>query len=156
MADISSLSIPSTSNTTKSASDYKNYLIAYRSFSNQKNKFAPKSTVKLDSQFSECLAADYFSFRKSAKKHFDGYRVVAGKKEYYEVKGTGFNNNRVSFNPVNQADHVIWIKATSTEVEIREINNAIYNSLPKVAKGKRASITLDAYLKKNQKVLSRV
>ena len=75
------------------------------------------------------LAADYFSFVRSTENDFDGYKMVGSKKEYFEVKGTGYDNNRVSFNPLNKADHVIWIKVTPTDVIIKEISTTIYNSL---------------------------
>jgi hypothetical protein len=138
MANILTLQIPSSSKTGKQPSDYLDYLVAYKLFSSAKYKFAPGSTETLDSQFSECLAADYFSFVRSTENDFDGYKMVGSKKEYFEVKGTGYDNNRVSFNPLNKADHVIWIKVTPTDVIIKEISTTIYNSLPSVLAGERA------------------
>ena len=119
MSHISSIPIPHTSKTNKAACDYCVYLNAYRTFSIAKQQFAPGSTVKVDSQFSEALAADLFGFDINHQGGFDGVDPNTG--DTYEVKGTGFCNNRVRFNPGVVPKHVIWIKVTKKEVIAKEI-----------------------------------
>jgi len=145
--DISTFTIPATSKTGKNGIDNKNYLVAYKTYTLGKRIFSPRSSTKVDSQFSERLAADGFGFDVDHSRNLDGLHPITN--ETYEVKGTGFSNNTAHFNPNNKADHVIWIKVTPTDVIIKEISTTIYNSLPSVLAGERASITLDAYLKSN-------
>ena len=143
MACILNLVIPAKSKTKKSASNYRDYLVAYRNFAKKKRIFAPNSNVKVDSQFSEKLAADYFSFDVNHSSNLDGVNPITG--QTYEVKATGFSNNRVRFNSQNIADHVIWIKVYKNKVVIREIDNAVYNSL----EPSNGFINLSSYLKTN-------
>ena len=127
MNDISTLKISSGSKTNKTASDYKEYLTAYRDYTKSKRRFSPGSTAKVDSQFSERLAADVFNFDIDHTKGLDGINLNT--KETYEVKASGFANNKVHFNKSNKADHVIWIKVRKDKIEIREIDIDIYNHL---------------------------
>lgn len=126
-SDISTITIPSGSNTGKTGTDYKNYLTAYSAFATSKVAFAPRSTVKVDSQFSERLAADLFGFDVDHSRGLDGINPSTNKT--YEVKGTGFSNDKARFDPKNRADHVIWIKVRNGSVEIREIDVDVYNHL---------------------------
>ena len=142
MASLLTLKIPTTSKTGKTISDYNDYLLAYRDFTNKKRIFAPSSTVKVASQFSERLAADYFSFDVNHSSYFDGVNPITG--DTYEVKGTGFSNNKVHFNSTNIADHVIWIKVCRNKIVIREINNAVYSALTSTG-----FINLSSYIKTN-------
>jgi len=127
MADISTFTTPSSSKTGKNGTDYKNYLIEYKNYTKNKRSFAPGSTVTVDSQFSERLAADLFGFDVDHSKGLDGINPSTNKT--YEVKGTGFSNNKARFDPNNRADHIIWIKVRNGLVEIREIDVDIYNHL---------------------------
>ncbi|MBU1144224.1 MAG: hypothetical protein KJ971_00005 [Firmicutes bacterium] len=127
MPDILAIVIPSSSKTGKNGIDYKNYLLAYKSFTLGKRIFAKVSSAKVDSQFSERLAADVFGFDVDHSTNLDGLDPIT--KETYEVKGTGFSNNTAHFNPNNQADHVIWVKVRNGSIEIREIDTDIYNHL---------------------------
>ena len=129
MSHISFMPIPQNSKTNKTAGDYCAYLNAYRTFSVAKQQFAPGSTVKVDSQFSEALAADLFGFDINHQGGFDGVDPNTG--DTYEVKGTGFHNNRVRFNSDVVPNHVIWIKVTKKEVIATEIKLGIYQSLQK-------------------------
>ena len=65
--------------------------------------------------------------------HIDHSRGVDGinpqTNETYEVKGSGYSNNKVRFNLNNRADHVIWVKIRRKSIEIREIDTDIYNHL---------------------------
>jgi len=49
IVDISNMRIHPNSKSGKTAQDYKNYLIAYREFTNKKRRFAHSSTEKVDS-----------------------------------------------------------------------------------------------------------
>lgn len=62
MQDISTFTIPATSKTGKNGIDNKNYLVAYKTYTLGKRIFSPRSSAKVDSQFSERLAADGFGF----------------------------------------------------------------------------------------------
>ncbi len=129
MPDITTISIPSTSKTGKNGVDYKNFLLAYKKFTMKTRAFSPGSTVAVPSQFSEKLAADIFGFDVDHSMKLDGLHPSTY--ETYEVKGSGYSNNKVRFNPDNQADHVIWIKVKNGKVEIREVDVDIYNCLDK-------------------------
>lgn len=129
MADISTIVIPSTSKTGKNALDYKNYLLAYKAYAISKRVFAPRSTAKVDSQFSERLAADIFGFDVDHSCNLDGIHPLTN--QTYEVKATGFANNIAHFNNSNKADHVIWIKVRNGSIEITEIDADIYNHIDK-------------------------
>lgn len=127
MENISKLVIPPGSKTGKKAEDYRDYLKAYREFAKDKQAFARQSSVKVDSQFSERLAADYFGFDVNHYNDLDGINPATS--ETYEVKATGFNNNKVRFNPSKKANHVIWIKVNRKSVIIREISGCVYSKL---------------------------
>jgi len=73
------------------------------------------------------LAADAFGFHINHKNGFDG--VDPHTNETYEIKGSGYSNNKVKFNVNNIADHVIWIKIRRKAIEIREVDTDIYNHL---------------------------
>lgn len=127
MSDITTITISSNSKTGKKGIDYKNFLLAYKEFTMKTRIFSPGSTVAVPSQFSEKLAADIFGFDVDHSLNLDGLHPITN--ETYEVKGSGYSNNKVRFNPNNQADHVIWIKVRNGKVEIREIDVNIYNCL---------------------------
>lgn len=127
MENISKLVIPPGSKTGKKAEDYRDYLKAYREFAKDKQTFARQSSVKVDSQFSERLAADCFGFDVDHSNYLDGINPAT--RETYEVKATGFNNNKVRFNPSKKANHVIWIKVNRKSVIIREISDCVYYEL---------------------------
>ena len=120
MAAISTIAIPTTSKTGKKPSEYKNYLQAYKAYTISKRPFSPGSTAKVDSQFSERLAADVFGFDVDHSRNLDGIHPLTN--ETYEVKATGFANNTAHFNSSNRADHVIWIKVRNGTIEITEID----------------------------------
>lgn len=96
MADISTLIIPASSKTGKVPLDYKNYLVSYKSFTMAKRKFVKRSCAEVDSQFSERLAADIFNFDVDHSSNLDGKGLISG--DTYEVKATGFSNNKAHFN----------------------------------------------------------
>lgn len=127
--NILTLIISVASKTGKSAIDYSNYLCSYKTFTLEKRKFAPRSSVRVDSQFSERLAADIYKFDVDHSLNLDGNNPNTN--ETYEVKATSFSNNRVRFNSEIKADHVIWIKVRQKIIEISEIDVDIYNHLDK-------------------------
>ena len=142
MENISKLVIPPGSKTGKKAKDYRDYLKAYRKFAKEKQAFAPKSNVKVDSQFSERLAADCFGFDVDHCKDLDGINPATN--ETYEVKATGFINNKVRFNPSKKANHVIWIKVNRESAIIREISGCVYSELDS-----NGFIDLDTFIKEH-------
>ena len=96
---------------------------AYDDFYHKRKAFCKgDSSPKLDSQFSENIAADYFDFNLDHKNGFDGHNF---KGQSCEVKGTGYKNTRVGFTQ-NQisADHIYWVKADEANrvVNIQEID----------------------------------
>lgn len=102
--------------------EYKEYMKAYDEFFNKKLSIFEGGSPRLDSQFSESIAADYFEFNLDHKDGFDGHNSNG---ESCEVKGTGYNNSRVKFT-VDQrsAQHIYWVKADGKNkaVEIQEID----------------------------------
>ena len=114
----------SSKKTRYSDSDYKEYMRPYDEFYEKRCKiFKSKGCPKLDSQFSENIAADKVGFKLDHKDGIDG---VDANKETYEVKGTGYTNTKVHFSK-NKADHVIWVKATPHKVFVYELDNSIYS-----------------------------
>ena len=105
---------------------YKDYMIAYDAFFKKRKAIFKRSCLKLDSQFSESLAADYVDFDLKHKDGFDGFD---SNNESYEVKGTGYTNNKVHFNVKYIADHVIWVKAEPKKVTIYEMDTGLYQNL---------------------------
>ena len=106
--------------------DYIEYMRAYDEFYEKRCKiFGPKGCPRLDSQFSENIAADKVGFKLKHKNGVDGIDV-SGKT--YEVKGTGYANTKVRFNSRNEADRVIWVKATQYKVFVYEVDNTIYSN----------------------------
>ena len=111
-----------------SDADYIEYMKAYDEFYKKRCKIlGKKGCPKLDSQFSENLAASKVGFKINHTLNLDG---VDDKGETYEVKGTGYSNTKVHFSNT-QADHVIWVKATPGVVYIYEIDNGVYGKLNK-------------------------
>ncbi|MDE7182494.1 MAG: hypothetical protein K2O41_05665 [Clostridia bacterium] len=105
-----------------SIEEYKEYMKAYDEFYHKRKAFSKRGSPKLDSQFSENIAADYFDFNLDHKNGFDGHN---SKGKSCEVKGTGYKNTRVGFTQ-NQisADHIYWVKADEVNrmVNIQEID----------------------------------
>lgn len=102
--------------------EYIKYMRAYHRFYERKLAIFGKSSLRLDSQFSESIAADYFDFTLEHKNGVDGHNKNG---ESCEVKGTGYNNTRVRFTPAQKsADHIYWIKAdkNNKKVLIQEID----------------------------------
>jgi hypothetical protein len=94
-------------------------------YDKRRNIFKSRGCPKLDSQFSENIAADKVGFVLDHKNGLDG---TDSNGNTYEVKGTGYTNTKVRFSK-NQADHVIWVKATQHTVFIYEMDNNIYSNL---------------------------
>ena len=139
------------SKTKKQIKDYEKYIEGYLKFQEVKSSFTKnKTTLKLDSQFSEALAADVFFFDINHKKGLDGQDSMTNKT--YEVKGTGINNDRVKFSKKNKADYVVWVKLKSDTIILTKMNNDIYNSL-----NSDGYVSLNSYVKSNKdSVLKRI
>ena len=105
--------------------DYIEYMKAYDEFYQKRHNILKlKGCPKLDSQFSEHIAADKVGF---TLKHKDGLDGIDTTGQTYEVKGTGYTNTKVHFSQ-NKADRVIWVKATQCKVFVYEVDNNIYSN----------------------------
>lgn len=101
--------------------EYVQYMEAYDEFYLKKLMIFGKGCPRLDSQFSESIAADYFDFDLNHANGYDGYKNIT---ESCEVKGTGYTNSKVRFSlTTKQADHILWVKSDhkSKTVKILEI-----------------------------------
>lgn len=135
------------SKTGKDKKTYRKYIKDYLSFQKSKNEFVGKnSTLKLDSQFSESLAADVFFFDINHKNGYDGEDPITN--NTYEVKGTGVKNDRVRFSKTKKAIFVIWVKVEWDKIVITKIDNNVYN-----ATNKDGFVNLKSYLKNNRQSL---
>ena len=105
---------------------YQEYMKAYDNFYKKRLSIFGKGCPRLDSQFSESIAADYVDFDIDHKNGVDGHN---SKGESYEVKGTGYTNTKVRFNSKVQADHIIWVKAVQNQVMIYEMDLSVYQHL---------------------------
>lgn len=100
--------------------EYIDYMRAYADFYAVVSKNFG-ACPRLDSQFSESIAADYFDF---TLKHVNGYDGYTDSNQSCEVKGTGFTNSKVHFSlNVSKASHIFWVRTNKEErvVEILEI-----------------------------------
>lgn len=95
------------------------YLEAYDDFNEIRKSLGIKGNPKVDSQVSEAIAANKIGFEITHDDNLDGKLDS----DTYEVKGTGYNNDKARFSQ-NRATKVIWVKLLSKgNYEIREINN---------------------------------
>ena len=105
--------------------NYIEYMRAYDEFYKKRRSILKlRGCPKLDSQFSENLAASKVGFHVDHSKDLDGCDANG---ETYEVKGTGYGNTKVHFSD-KQADHVIWVKATPSIVYIYEVDKSVYDA----------------------------
>lgn len=110
--------------------EYKEYMIAYDDFFNKKLSIFGSGSPRLDSQFSEALAADYYDFNLD---HINGYDGYTSNNESCEVKGTSYTNSRVRFSKLTpKAQHIFWVKTNGQNrtVDVLEID-VDYNGLNK-------------------------
>lgn len=99
-------------------------------FFNKKLSIFSGGSPRLDSHFSESLAADYYDFNLD---HINGYDGYTSNNESCEVKGTSYTNSRVRFSMLTpKAKHIFWVKANGQNrtVDVLEIN-VDYNGLNK-------------------------
>ena len=109
------------------------YLEAYDDFNKIRKSLGIKGNPKVDSQVSEAIAANKIGFEITHKGYLDGKLGS----NTYEVKGTGYNNNKARFSQ-NRATKVIWVKLLSKDTyEIREINDpkSVYDDALKSSVG---------------------
>ncbi len=102
--------------------DYIDYMKAYDDFYQKRLKVFNGGSPRLDSQFSESIAADYFDFELDHKDGVDGHNST---EESCEVKGTGYTNTRVHFTDTQRkAKNIYWVKAVQNarEIIIQEID----------------------------------
>lgn len=106
---------------------YKEYMNAYDDFYKARLSLFKQGCPRLDSQFSESIAADYLDFTLDHPTDGDG---TSSSGEIYEVKGTGYTNTKVRFNKNSNPDHIIWVKASSSKkVHVYEIDKSVLNKL---------------------------
>ena len=111
-----------------SDADYIEYMEAYDEFYKKMcTIFGTSGCPRLDSQFSENIAADKVGFALEHKNGFDGVDNLG---KTYEVKGTGYTNTKVRFSS-KKADYVIWVKATPGKVFLYEMDVRLYSNLDK-------------------------
>ncbi len=109
-----------------SDTDYIEYMKAYDEFYKKRcTIFDSDGCPRLDSQFSENIAADKVGFTLKHKNGFDGVDDLG---QTYEVKGTGYTNTKVRFSD-KKADYVIWVKATPGKVFVYQVDVEIYSKL---------------------------
>lgn len=131
------------SKTKKKISDYKKYCRNYLDFNKAKQLFVKnKCVLKLDSQFSESLAADIFFFDINHTNGLDGIDPITNKS--YEVKGTGIGNSRVRFSKTSKACYVVWVKFEKTRLVLTKIKNNVYDCTDP-----NGFVDLSSYLKNN-------